>query len=117
MKNAIASVEIYAHRAGLATSASAPASVRRLTLVISAPERAESGTDWACRVALADLERPRTLFAADSVSVLLAAISQGRAWLAGLEEDGWALFRDREGREGFDLGVSLDLAKDDRPLT
>jgi hypothetical protein len=98
MKGAIASVEIYAHR-NTAPSQGSPegVEVRRLTLVLGVPERAEDGAEWRCRVALADLERPQDLIAPDSVTALARAIGRGRGWLAGLEREGWTLYRDRSG--------------------
>ena len=52
MKGAIASVEIFVAEAG-ATEGQR----RRLTLTVTAPERADDGEGWVCRVALADLHR------------------------------------------------------------
>lgn len=94
MKNAVASVEIYAHRP--LADGEAP-EVRRLSLVIGAPERAPDGSGWSCRVALADIERPQTCLGPDSFSALQRALAQGRRWVMGLEEQGWTLWRDRAG--------------------
>lgn len=94
MKGAIASVEVYARR-----GEDAP---RRLTLTITAPERSPDGT-WTCRVALADLHRPEILTGRDSVAVLAAALTRGRAWLDALRGDGSTLHRDRAGKDPFEL--------------
>lgn len=93
MKGAIASVELFVHRG--------QARARRLTLTLTAPERAERGDGWVCRVALADLHRPVTLAAPDSVSALAAALSQARAWVDTLAGEGAAVTRDREGAHPF----------------
>ena len=95
MKEAIATVEVFAHRAS--RDAGSTPDVRRWTLVVGAPSRSAEGSGWACRVALADVRRPEAVFATDSVSALARGISHGRAWLEELECEGWALFRDRAG--------------------
>jgi hypothetical protein len=97
VKGAIASVEIYA----FAASAQPVASPRRLSLVIGAPERAPSGDAWHCRVALADLHRPRTLAGRDSFEALALGVACARDWLAALADEGFDLFRDRAGVEPF----------------
>lgn len=104
MKEAIASVEIFAHRRGEA--------VRRWTLVIGAPRRVESGTDWRCRVALADLHRPLELTGPDSVDVLAQALARARDWLDALEADGFALFRDRSGTQPYRPDAMLHERRD-----
>ena len=93
MKNAIATVEIFALREG--------ESARRLTLVIARPERTEQGDPWSCRVALADLHRARTVHALDSFLALSRALELARGWLAELESSGLSLARDRAGAEPF----------------
>lgn len=95
MKEAIATVEIFAHRAS--SAAGSASEVQRWTLVVGAPSRAADGSGWACRVALADLRRPEAVLAIDSVSALSRGISHGRAWLEELESEGWAFYRDRAG--------------------
>ena len=92
MKGAIASIELFASRAGEDT--------RRLTLTVGTPER-EGDAGWVCRVALADLHRPESIVAPDSVSALAAALAQGRAWVDALEADGCVLTRDRAGTRPF----------------
>jgi hypothetical protein len=93
MRNAIATVEIFASRSGEAT--------RRLTLVISSPERAGADGGWACRLALADLHRALSIEGPDSVAVLAGALARARGWLAELEASGFTLARDRAGVEPF----------------
>ena len=97
MKDAIASVEIFVHREA--------ESVRRLTLVIGAPQRSNDGDTWGCRIALADAHPAETVVAADSVSALVAAVERGREWLSAFETSGDAtrLFRDRAGSIPFSL--------------
>ena len=95
MRGAIASVEVFVREDG-----ASDASPRRLTLTLTAPEPAEESA-WSCRVALADLERPRTVVAPDSVTALARALSIGNAWLGRLRANGATLHRDREGREPF----------------
>jgi hypothetical protein len=101
MKGAVASVEIFA-LSGERNEAFSRA--RRLTLTITAPERGtgESG-GWTCRVALADLHRPETIRAADSVSALSGALAQARSWLGALRAQGMLLARDRAGESIFSL--------------
>lgn len=105
MKGAIASVDVYLQPEG-AAGAGMPGgeggAVRRLTLTITAPERAPGG--WSCRVALADRHRPETFVAPDSVSALMAAVERGRSWLAELAAGGDRLTRDRAGSDPFELG-------------
>ena len=104
MKNAIASVEIYAHEPGEA--------VRRLTLVIDQPRRAEGAApSWICRVALADLHRPSEVTAADSVAVLAAALDLARRWLVALEGRGIRLTRDRAGEIAYSIAPDLLTAR------
>ena len=93
MRNAIATVEIFALRAG--------ESARRLTLVIGRPERMEQADPWSCRVALADLHRARTVDAPDSILAISRALELARGWLAELESSGLSLARDRAGVEPF----------------
>jgi hypothetical protein len=100
MRNAIATVEIFARRSGEAT--------RRLTLVISSPERSPAGGGWACRVALADLHRPQSIEGPDSVAVLVGALAQARGWLDELEASGFMLARDRAGEKPFRLDPELE---------
>lgn len=95
MKGAIASVEIFAFET--------PSRPRRLTLTITAPERAESASGWLCRVSLADLRRPRTVTAPDSVTALAGALAVARGWLGELTAQGVALTRDRTGETVFEL--------------
>ena len=96
MKNAIATVEIFALREG--------EKARRLSLVISTPERSEEEAGpWSCRVAFADLHRARTVHAPDSVLALSRALAMARGWLADLESTGIVLSRDRAGSEPFVL--------------
>lgn len=109
MKNAIATVEIFASRPPVVAGQGAERA-RRLTLVISMPERKkgagspEAGPDaWSCRVALADLHRPETVHAPDSILVLVRALERARGWLAELEAQGFTLARDREGSQAFVL--------------
>jgi len=105
MKGAIASVEIYAFEAEAPDRASGRGAAdgatravpRRLSLVIGVPERAPGGELWHCRVALADLHRPQTCEGRDSVEALFLAVERARTWLAALDADGFALFRDRAG--------------------
>lgn len=113
MKGAIASVEIFVFEAAgravpdprsdpsgppLASPHSRP---RRLSLVIGTPERAPAGDRWQCRVALADLHRPRTLEGRDSIEALVLAVEQARAWITSLYSEGLRLARDRAGAEPF----------------
>lgn len=100
MKNAIASVEIYVHEPG--------ETVRRLTLVIDQPRRADPAEEgWICRVALANLHRPREIAGPDSVSALASALGQAGRWLVELEEQGMRLTRDRAGEIGHSLAHDL----------
>jgi hypothetical protein len=95
VKGAIASVEIFAHRKDRG--------VRRLTLVIEQPRRGEDAAVWRCRVALADLRRPVEIVGPDAVDVLTQALGRGRSWLKILQEDGFALYRDRAGKHPYPL--------------
>ncbi len=99
MKGAIASVEIFAVRDG--------GPVERLTLTLTAPDRARREGDaepvWVCRVALARRHRPRSLEAPDSVAALAAALEMGRGWLAALLDEGHVLWRDRACTRPFEL--------------
>jgi len=102
MKNAIASVEIFAHEPD--------EGVRRLTLVIDQPRRRDgtNGADgWVCRVALADEHRPLEITATDSVAVLVAALDQADRWLGELENRGIRLTRDRAGAISYSLAPEL----------
>jgi hypothetical protein len=114
LRDAIATVEIFVRpsaREGagaleelrLEAAAARGEKARRLTLVISKPERDRGGRRWLCRLALADLHRPVTISAPDSILVLERALAQARGWLAELESKGWALWRDREGTVPFVL--------------
>ena len=94
MKGAIASVEIFAHDGS---------GTRRLTLTLAAPERDDDGMGWSCRVALADLHRPETIRARDSVQALAQALARATDWLDALRSERWRLTRDRAGREPFEL--------------
>ena len=98
MKGAIASVELFAADPGARASER-----RRLTLTITAPTRSEEDDAWRCRVALADLHRPETVSAADSVGALAAALARARAWLDALGAQGMTLFRDRTGEIRFQI--------------
>ncbi|MCR9094307.1 MAG: hypothetical protein NXI30_08825 [bacterium] len=111
MKGAIASVELFAAEAAEAAnaadgadSAEAAGARTRLTLTLSAPERASDGGAWVCRVALANLHRPIEVAGPDSVTALASALAQARAWLAELRAQGKTLFRDRTGESAFELG-------------
>ena len=99
MKGAIASVELFA-----AEAADADGTRTRLTLTLSAPERASDEGAWVCRVALANLHRPTEVAGADSVTALAAGLAQAHAWLAELRAEGKTLFRDRTGKSMFELG-------------
>lgn len=114
MRDAIATVEIFARPASGKSTGSQPRDLpsqtgassggaRRLTLVISKPERDREGRGWLCRLALADLHRPMTIAAPDSVLVLERALAQARGWLAELEASGLVLWRDRDGTVPFVL--------------
>jgi len=91
--------------AGGARAPETPA--RRLTLVITQPERVGSASAseeaWSCRVALADLHRPETVSAPDSILALARALDRARGWLADLEARGHVLARDRSGSPPFVL--------------
>ncbi len=95
MKNAIATVDFF--------TTSEAEGTRRLSLVITAPERAPAGEGWQCRVALADVHRPETVVGRDSVEALWHAISLGRSWVAELDSAGRILTRDRAGEIPFEL--------------
>ena len=97
MKGAIASVELFAD------AGSEDGGRTRLTLTISAPERAVDRETWVCRIALADLHRPMEVAGVDSVTALAAALDQARAWLAELAAQGTTLFRGRSGEIRFEL--------------
>ena len=90
MKGAIASVEIFVQRGD--------EPVERLSLVVSAPIVSSASADrkWICRVALANLHRATEIEGADSVEALSRALARGRDWLVGLQDEGFALYRDRE---------------------
>ena len=97
MKGAVASVELFVHEKG-------GMNPRRLTLTLSAPERVrdEGATgEWVCRIVLADLHRPESLTAPDSLSALAAALEQGRSWLNELGTEGLRITRDRDGKIDF----------------
>jgi len=100
MKGAIASVEIFVFEKG--DPGSADAKPRRLTLTMTAPLRNENGT-WSSRVALADLHRPETHTADDSVSAIARSLAQAETWLAELRDGGAFLSRDRIGETPFRL--------------
>ncbi len=98
----MASVEIFVFEAaGLAAPDPRSDRPRRLSLVIGTPELAPTGDRWQCRVALADVHRPRTLEGRDSVEALVLAVEQARAWIASLYAEGFRLARDRAGAEPF----------------
>ena len=100
MKGAIASVEVFVFAGGERDAADAKP--RRLTLTITAPVREANGS-WSSRVALADLHRPESVTADDSVSALARSLALADAWLADLRKEGASLFRDREGETPFAL--------------
>ena len=93
MRDAIASVEIFAHRGD--------EPVQRLSLVLGAPAADREAGTWTCRVALANLHRAEGLAGHDSVEALSLALARGREWLAALEADGFVLYRDRAGSVPF----------------
>jgi hypothetical protein len=93
VKDAIASVEIFAQRGD--------EPVQRLSLVVGAPASDRDAGKWICRVALANLHRPEELAGHDSVEALTLALARGREWLLALQASGFALYRDRAGREPF----------------
>jgi hypothetical protein len=93
VKGAIASVEIYVRTPGQPP--------RRLSLTIASPSRDEAG-GWSCRLALADLHRPRSVAGRDSVEALAGALSLARDWLGALRAEGLLLTRDRDGREPYE---------------
>lgn len=100
MKGAIASVEIFAFAPAGPGDAASPRP-RRLSLVIGVPERTPADGLWQCRVALADLHRPRILAGRDSVEALFLAVECARGWLGALQGEGFVLCRDRAGSEPF----------------
>ena len=93
MRDAIASVEIYAQRGN--------EPVQRLSLVIGAPTADRAAGTWTCRVALANLHRPEQRTGRDSVEALTLALATGREWLSALQASGFVLYRDRAGSEPF----------------
>ena len=93
MKGAIASVEIFAHRAN--------EPVTRLSLVVSSPVAIPDAGGFACRVALANLHRAEEIHGRDSVEVLTLALERGRQWLVDLRGKGFVLYRDRAGNEPY----------------
>ena len=95
MKGAIATVDFF--------SSDGQDPPRRLSLVISAPERCSPGDGWQCRVALADLYPAKVVVGPDSLDALARALHQARAWLTELEEEGQKLTRDRAGKRPFEL--------------
>ena len=95
MKDAIATVEIFAEREG--------SGIDRLSLVVGSPERRSSGEGWQCRVALADFARPETLSGRDSFEALALALTRARVWIRELEAQGRVLTRDRAGKIPFEL--------------
>ncbi|MFP6655930.1 MAG: hypothetical protein VCB25_09895 [Myxococcota bacterium] len=95
MKGAIATVDFFA--------SDRPSPPRRLSLVISAPERCSAGEGWECRVALADLHRPEVILGVDSFDALALAFVQARTWIAELRGQGRHLTRDREGQTPFEF--------------
>ncbi len=100
MKGAIASVELFAWARPMAEKAEA-SGPRRLTLVVGTPARSPDNSGWTCRVALADLQRPVEVAAADSVGALSAALAQGEVWLDELRGEGIVFTRDRAGKEAY----------------
>lgn len=97
MKGAMATVEIFARQAG------GEERERRLTLVLSAPERDAAAGGWVCRVALADLHRAQGAAGRDSVEALSSALRLARSWLDGLRAQGFDVTRDRDGEIPFVL--------------
>lgn len=95
MKGAIATVDFFASNPEETSD--------RLSLVIDAPQRCPSGEGWQCRVALADLHRPKTLVGRDSIEALSLALTQGRVWISDLRTQGRVLSRDRAGEIPFEL--------------
>jgi hypothetical protein len=95
VRGAIATVDFYASNAEEASV--------RLSLVIDSPQRCSSGEGWQCRVALADLYRPKTVVGRDSIEALSLALAEARIWIAELCTQGWALTRDRAGKNPFEL--------------
>jgi hypothetical protein len=94
VKDAIASVEIFAHRGD--------EPVQRLSLVVGAPASVSAaGRTWICRVALANLHRAEEIAGHDSVEALTLALARGRDWLLALQASGFVLCRDRDGREPY----------------
>lgn len=111
MKDAIATVEIFAHRG--------EEPVQRLSLAIGMPRVLASESTvaaasrdpslagrprWSCRVMLANLHRPVEIEGADSVEVLAGALTRARDWLAMLRAEGFELYRDRAG----EIPLTLD---------
>jgi hypothetical protein len=76
--------------------------VRRLTVAIGAPVRAEDSAGWICRMALADVVRPVGVAGADSFLALAAAVARVRSEMLRLQSEGWIFARDRDGQGSFD---------------
>jgi hypothetical protein len=95
MKTAIASTEFYGVAPG--------GECRRLTVAVGAPVRSRRGDGWQCKVTIADVLRPTAVEGADSFEALARAVACVRQRLAGLQEEGWDLSLDREGREVLDV--------------
>lgn len=93
MKDAIASVEIFAQRGD--------EPVQRLSLVVGAPASDRDAGKWICRVALANLHRSEELAGHDSVEALTLALARGREWLLALQASGFVLYRDRAGHDPY----------------
>jgi hypothetical protein len=74
---------------------------RRVSLVISAPERCSASAGWQCRVALADMHRAKVILGIDSFDALGLAFVQARAWTEELRGQGRILTRDQEGQIPF----------------
>jgi hypothetical protein len=95
VRGAIATVDFYASNADEA--------LVRLSLVIDSPQRCSSGEGWQCRVALADLYRPKTVVGRDSIEALSLALAEAHAWISELRTQGRVLTRDRAGKNPFEL--------------
>jgi len=100
MRGAIATGEIWACRRD--------AKARRLTLVVSSPERNGDASGWRCRIALADIHPAEELAGRDSIEALALALARARRWLVELRAEGFELARDAEGREPFDLESGIE---------
>jgi hypothetical protein len=95
MKGAMAAVEIFLIEEGEPT--------RRLSLVISTPERNGDEGGWSCRVVLADQHPPETIVGRDSFEALSLAMARARGWVDALRSGGRVLARDRSGEIRFEF--------------